>query len=178
MAGLSTRLQLHCNVFRVNDFQLRASTPTYGWYKRCLPNMIARLSASERSGCQTSKISTNRVPVPSCQISCSNESSKMITLFSTQVRVSRPTRMEHPGGTFNPRWHRSRALFGPQCGVICVPPVTAAQETSPALSTPGIRAMAAVVTGAKSHAASFRTPSEYRRCEVQDPAFASPRSSS
>jgi len=74
------------------------------------------LSCGVKSGCQMSTMSTSRTESPSCQTSCSNESSNIINSPSIHSRVSLATLIRGPGGTTRPRWARIRQLVGPVCG--------------------------------------------------------------
>lgn len=53
---------------------------------------------------------------PSCQTSCSKESSKTNARPSCQPRVSSTTRILTPSGMTSPKWERRRQLVGPQWG--------------------------------------------------------------
>jgi len=76
-------------------------------------------SCTVKSGCQMSIISTSLRELPSCQTSCSNESSNTMNFPSIHCRVSFVTRIRGPGGTTRPRWARIRQLVGPVCGHTC-----------------------------------------------------------
>lgn len=78
-------------------------------------------SSALSSGCHMSMMSISRVEWPSCQTSCSNESSNTKNSPSVHVLVSLPTLIRGPSGTTSPRWARMRQLVGPLWGHTCTP---------------------------------------------------------
>ena len=100
---------------RINN--ITCSWPVGDW--QCYIGESVAFSWAVKSGCQMSIIRTSRRELPSCQTSCSNESSNIINFPSLHSRVSLATLIRGPGGTTRPRCARIRQLVGPVCGQTC-----------------------------------------------------------